>query len=183
MASRVCRGQPSKIIERKNPSTDRKNGRVNDRGDRSQIRSKSRTFSPKRNLDANCEVPSRVSRCDPLPFQQPVMPQWTVQTSSLPKLNMTEFAGEPLEWTEWSRLFKAVIHNAPIDDNAKLSHLKTLLKGKVKAAIAGLGYSGALYHTAWDTLVRDFGRPQAVVNAQMKLIHMYSFIKFTTRRQ
>ena len=96
---------------------------------------------------------------------------------------MTEFAGEPLEWTEWSRLFKAVIHNAPIDDNAKLSHLKTLLKGKAKAAIAGLGYSGALYHTAWDTLARDFGRPQAVVNAQMKLIHMYSFIKFTTRRQ
>ena len=90
---------------------------------------------------------------------------------------MTDFAGDPLEWPEWSSLFNAVIHNAPIDDNAKMSHLKTLVKGKAKVAIAGLGYSGALYHTAWDTLVRNFGRPQTVVNAQMKLIHTYPFIK------
>ena len=171
VASRICRGQPSKVIERKDPSTDRKGGRVSDRGERSHSRSKSRSFSPKRHLNANCEVPNRVSRFDSLPFQQPVPPQWTVQTTSLPKLRMTEVAGDPLEWPEWSSLFNAVIHNAPIDDNAKMSHLKTLLNGKAKAAIAGLGY------TAWDTLVRNFGRPQTVVNAQMKLIHTYPFIK------
>ena len=90
---------------------------------------------------------------------------------------MTEFASDPLEWPEWSSLFNAVTHNAPIDDNAKMSHLKTLVEGKAKVAIAGLGYSGALYHTAWATLVRNFCRPQTVVNAQMKLIHMYPFIK------
>ena len=82
---------------------------------------------------------------------------------------MTENAGE------WSSLFDAVIHNAPIDDSAKMSHLKTSRKGKAKSA--GLGYSVALYHTAWDTLVRNFGRPQTVVNAQRKLIHMYPSIK------
>ena len=177
VASRIFRGQPSKVNERKHPSTDRKGGRVSDRGDRSQSRSKSRTFSPKRHLNANCEVPNRDSRFDSLPFQQPVLPQWTVQTSSLSKLKMTQFAGDPLEWPEWSSLFNAVIHKAPIGDNAKMSHLKTLVKGKAKAAFAGLGYSGALYHTAWDTLVRNFGRPQTVVNAQMKLIHTYPFIK------
>ena len=100
VASRICRGQPSKINERKDPSTNRKGGRVSDRGDRSQSRSESRTFSPKRHLNANCEVPNRVSRFDSLPCQQPVMPQWTLQTSSLPKLKMTEFAGDPLEWPE-----------------------------------------------------------------------------------
>ena len=177
VASRTCRGKPLKVIERKDPSTNRKGGRVSDRGDRSQSRSKSRTFSPKRHLNVNCKVPNRVSQLDSLPFQQPVLPQWTVQASSLPKLKMTEFAGDPLEWPEWSSLFNAVIHNAPIDDNAKMRYLKTLVKGKAKAAIAGLGYSGALYHTAWDTLVRNFGRPQTVVNAQMKLIHTYPFIK------
>ena len=177
VASRNCRGKPSKVIKRKDPSTDRKGGRVSDRVDRSQSRSKSRTFSLKRHLNANCEVPNRVSRFDSLPFQQPVLPQWTVQTSSLPKLKMTKFVGDPLEWPERSSLFNAVIHNAPIDDNAKMSHLKTLLKGKAKAATAGLGYSGALYHTAWYTLVRNFGRPQTVVNAQMKLAHTYPFIK------
>ena len=57
-----------------------------------------------------------------------------------------------------------------------MSHLKTPVKGKTKAAKAGLGYSRAIYHTAWDTLVRNFRRPQNVVNAQMKL-HTDPFIK------
>ena len=87
---------------------------------------------------------------------------------------MTEFAGDPLEWPALSSLFNAVIHNAPIDDNAKMSHMKTLVKGKAKAANAGLGYSVALFHTAWDTLVRNFDRPQTVVNAQMKPFHQVS---------
>ena len=65
VASRMCRGQPSKVNERKVPSNDRKGGRVSDR---SQSRSKSRNFSPKRHLNANCEVPNRVSRFDSLLF-------------------------------------------------------------------------------------------------------------------
>ena len=143
-----------KVFERKDPSTERKGGRISDRGNKIQSCSKSRTIPPKRRLNVNNEVPKRASCVDNSPFQQAVVPQWTVQGSSLPKLKMTNFAGHPLEWPEWSSLFNAVIHNAPIDDNAKMSHLKTLVKGKAKAAIAGLGYSGALYHTAWDTLVR-----------------------------
>ena len=63
-----------------------------------------------------------------------------------------------------------------IDDIAKMKHLKTLVKGKAKAAIAGLGKSGALYHNAWDTLVRNCGRPQVVI-ALMKLIHANPLIK------
>ena len=77
LASRICRGQPSKVIERKDPYTDRKGRRINDRGDRSQNRSKSRTFSPKRHPTANCEVPNGVSRFNSLPFQQPILSQWT----------------------------------------------------------------------------------------------------------
>ena len=105
--------------------------------------------------------------------QQPVQ---IVQTS-LPKLKISEFHGDPLEWPEWSSLFTATIHNAPIDDNAKMSHLKTLVKGKAKAAIAGLGFSGTMYNTAWNALVSHFGRPQTIVNAQMKQIHTSPFIK------
>ena len=70
-----------------------------------------------------------------------------VQTS-LPKLKLSEFYGDPLEWPEWSSLFTATIHNAPIDDNAKMSHLKTLVKGKAKAAVVGLGHSGVMYSAA-----------------------------------
>ena len=108
-----------------------------------------------------------------VPLQQPVH---FVQTS-LPKLKLSEFHGDPLEWPEWSSLFTATIHNAPIDDNAKMSHLKTLVNGKAKAAIAGLGYSGIMYSAAWNALVTNFGRPQTIVNAQMKQIHLSPFIK------
>ena len=100
-----------------------------------------------------------------------------VGSSNMPKLKMTEFAGVPLEWPELFSLFNGVFHNAPIDDNAKMSHLKTLVKGKADAAIAGLGYSRALHHTAWDTFVRNLVRSQTVFNAQMKLIQTYFFIR------
>ena len=108
-----------------------------------------------------------------VPVHQPVQ---FVQTS-LPKLKLSEFHGDPLEWPEWSSLFTATIHNAPIDDNAKMSHLKILVKGKAKAAIAGLGYSRVMYSAAWNVLVTNFGRPQTIVNAQMKQIHLSPFIK------
>ena len=111
-----------------------------------------------------------VSRLNSLPFQQLAPPQWTVQTSSLQKLKNTQFAGDPLEWPDRSWLFNAAFPNAANDANAKTSHSKTPVRGKAKATIAGLGYSGALYHTAWDTLVRNFGRPQTVVIAQMKRV-------------
>ena len=96
---------------------------------------------------------------------------------SIPKLKISQFHGDPLEWPEWSSLFTATIHNAPIDDNAKMGRSKTLVKGKAKAAIAGLGYSGSMYTAAWSALVTNFGRPQTIVNAQTKLIHTSPFIK------
>ena len=96
---------------------------------------------------------------------------------SIPKLKISEPHGDPLEWPKWSNLFTATIHNAPIDDNAEKVHLETLVKGKSKAAIAGLGYSGSMYTAAWNALVTNFGRPQTTVNAQMNLIHTSPYIK------
>ena len=95
----------------------------------------------------------------------------------IPKLKISEYHGDPLEWPEWSSLFTATIHNAPTDDNAKKGHLKTLVKGKAKAAIAGLGYSGSMYTAAWNALKTIVGRPQTIVNAQMKLIHTSPLMK------
>ena len=94
-----------------------------------------------------------------------------VMHMSILKLKISEFHGDALEWPEWSSLFTATIYNAPIDDNSKKGQLKTLVKGEAKAAIAGLGYSGSMYTAAWNALVTNFGRPQTIVNAQMKLIH------------
>ena len=97
--------------------------------------------------------------------------------SSLPKLKLTEFSGDPLEWLEWSQLFQATVHAANIDDSVKMNHLKTMVTGKTKEAIAGLGYTAEMYNVAWNVLVRNFGKPQMVVNAQLKRIYSFPPMK------
>ena len=69
--------------------------------------------------------------------------------SSLPKLKVAEFSGDPLEWPEWSHLFQAIIHAANIDDCVKMNHLKTMATGKAEEAIAGQGYTAEMYNVAW----------------------------------
>ena len=94
--------------------------------------------------------------------------------SSLPKLKLAEFSGDPLEW---SQLFQATVHAANMDDSVKMNHLKTMVTGKAKEAIAGLGYTAEMYNVAWNVLVRNFGKPQIVVNAQLKRIYSFPPMK------
>ena len=88
--------------------------------------------------------------------------------SSLPKRELAEFSGDPLEWPEWSQLFQATVHAANMDESVKMNHLKTMVTGKGKEAIAGLGLTAEMYNVAWNILVRNFGKPQLVVNAKLK---------------
>ena len=97
--------------------------------------------------------------------------------SSLPKLKLAEFSGDPLEWPEWSQLFQATVHAANMDDSVKMNHLKTMVTGKAKEAIAGLGYTAEMYNVAWNVLVRNFGKPQMVVNARLKRIYSFPPMK------
>ena len=97
--------------------------------------------------------------------------------SSLPKLKSAEFSGDPLEWPEWSQLLQATVHAANLDDSVKMNHLKTMVTGKAKEAIAGLGYTAEMCNVAWNVLVRNFGKPQMVVNAQLKGIYSLPLMK------
>ena len=97
--------------------------------------------------------------------------------SSLPKLKLAEFSGDLLEWPEWSQLFQATVHAANIDDSVKMNHLKTMVTGKANEAIAGLKYTAEMYNVAWNVLVRNFGKPQMVVNAQLKRIYSFPPMK------
>ena len=73
-------------------------------------------------------------------------------SSKLPKLKLSSFDGNPLEWPEWSNMFKATVRHRDIPDSEKMSHLKTLLTSKAKSAISGMGYSGEIYDQAWELL-------------------------------
>ena len=62
-------------------------------------------------------------------------------TSSLPKLELNVFAGDPVGWPEGSSVLDAVIHNVLINNITKMNHLITLAKNKTEGASA----DGALY--------------------------------------
>ena len=64
-----------------------------------------------------------------------------------------------------------------MDDSVKMNHLKTMVTGKAKEAIAGLGYTAEMYNVAWNVLVRNFRKPQMVVNAQLKRIYSFPPMK------
>ena len=75
---------------------------------------------------------------------------------SLPKLNLREFDGNPLDRPEWSGMFLATVDSINISKDKKMSHLKTLFVGKAKQAVNGMGCAGAMYDHAWNTLQRKF---------------------------
>ena len=91
-------------------------------------------------------------------------------SSQLPKLKLSSFYGNPLEWLEWSNMFKATVHHRDIPDSEKMSNLKSLLTGKANSAISGMGYSGEFYAQAWELLGRKFGRPYLIVDAHLNIL-------------
>ena len=65
-------------------------------------------------------------------------------------------------------MFEATVHNRDRPDSENMNHLKTLLTGKVKAAVSRMGYSGEFYAQAWELLERKFGRPYLIVDTHIK---------------
>ena len=93
--------------------------------------------------------------------------------SGLPKLKLTEFSGDSMEWPEWSGLFDVVVHQKPIRDSEKMQYLKTSLAGQAKAAISGMGFSLQSYYHACDILCEKNGRSDVTVNAQFRKINTH----------
>ena len=63
----------------------------------------------------------------------------------LPELVLDKISGDPLEWPEWSGQFLSTVDEVAVDDNTKMKYLKTLVTGKAKTTIEGMGYIGAMY--------------------------------------
>ena len=64
------------------------------------------------------------------PCSSKAMRKYIFVQTSLPKLKLSEFHGGPLEWSDWSSLFTATIHNAPTHDNAEMNIWKHSLKAR-----------------------------------------------------
>ena len=143
----------------------------------SAVQTRNRSQSPiknSRNRSAESRNRSTMKHTTPQVIYQPVP---SSGASGLPKLKLTEFSGDPLEWPEWSGFFDVVVHQKPISDTEKMQYLKTSLTGQAKAAISGMGFSSQSYYHAWDILREKYGRSDFIVNAQFKKIHTHSPVR------
>ena len=90
---------------------------------------------------------------------------WTASTETL------------LEWPECSSMFIATVDQRPIPDSEKMSQLKTILTGKARSAISGMGYSGQFYSAAWSILERKFRWPHVIIDAKLESLRKASQVK------
>ena len=74
-------------------------------------------------------------------------------------------------------MFIDTVDQRPIADSEEMNHLKTLLTGKARSAISGMGYSGQFYGAAWGILERKFGRPHVIIDAQLESLQKANKVK------
>ena len=80
-----------------------------------------------------------------------------------PKVKIEPFDGNPMKWSMWFGLFEATIHNQPISDAKKMTHLQTLTTGKANQAISGYSCNSTMYNAALHELRRRYGRPDDII--------------------
>ena len=93
----------------------------------------------------------------------------------LPQPILDNFSGDPLEWLEWSGHFPTTVNQHLAEDGMERICLKSIVTGSAKAAVEGTGYNAGTYRIGEDFL--ETGRPELVVNSQLKRLHSYRFIK------
>ena len=86
---------------------------------------------------------------------------------TLPTLKLREYNGDPLDWPEWRGMFLSTVDRGTVSDYKKMTHLKTLLTGPAKRALAAMSYLGVMYDTARKALERKFGQPHSIIGSQL----------------
>ena len=82
--------------------------------------------------------------------------------SSLPKINLPVFDGDPCHWPNWYGMFKALVHDQKLSKTQKMIYLKVSVKGSAEKAIAGVSFDGTMYEEAIKELKHRFGNPELI---------------------
>ena len=82
--------------------------------------------------------------------------------SSLSKINLSVFHGDPCEWPNWYGMFKALVHDQRLTKTQKMIYLKASVRGSAEKAIAGMFFTGAMYEEAIKELTHRFGNPELI---------------------
>ena len=128
----------------------------------SKLQSRMRSQSPKhnfRNRSMESENQTTKSQATPQVTNQP-----NGDPRGLPKLKLTEFSEDPLEWPEWAEIFNFIVNQNRLSDSEKMQYLKISLTGQSNAAISGLGFSSQAYYQAWDILCKNLADRESLLN-------------------
>ena len=101
----------------------------------------------------------------------------------LPDWNLAMFNGNTLQWHECYGQFKSAIDSQALNDDIKLTYLKTLRVNKAEDAIAEIADCGKMYRDAFKTLERKFGHSQAVVTVHLDKLAKYPSIRMHSSDQ
>ena len=107
-------------------------------------------------------------------------PEWKhviYGSSSLPNLQLKKFDGDPLQWPDWSSMFKSILRDADLSVNGKIQHLQNSVVGRAKSTVEGYGYSGDSYYEALKELEARFGKPSLVVKVTLDRLRKTSRMK------
>ena len=94
-------------------------------------------------------------------FSQSVLSKSAMMTS-LPKLNLPVFDGDPCAWPNWYGMFKALVHDQRLSKTQKMIYLKASVKGTAEKAIAGMFFDGTMYEKVIAKLTQRFGNPTLI---------------------
>ena len=91
---------------------------------------------------------------------------------------LIEFAGDPLEWPEWSEMYQFAEGRFAQSNDEKMSRLKALSTGAARRSADGRGFSGSQYRAALSTLERKFRLPHFIISAELSRIQSYTKFKY-----
>lgn len=78
-------------------------------------------------------------------------------TPRLPKIELIEFNGDPLNWPRFYETFKSLVHeNAELDNVSKMHYLLSKLTQKALSVSAGLLPTAENYPILWNALIEKY---------------------------
>ena len=129
------------------------------------------------------------STIKPLPSRSKKKPELTTTTSSptstptenspgvketkvkLPKLEIGQFDGNPINWRGFWDQFKTSIHDEPnLSEINKFTYLKSYLCQEAADCINGLSLTDGNYRKATEILEERFGNTQILISSYMKVL-------------
>ena len=103
----------------------------------------------------------------------------TLKGSQLPKLKLSVFSGDPLEFQQWLVTFKAVIEDKSTDPAGRMQYLMQFTSGEPRTLISSylLDQSSTGYASALQELIKEFGDPVVLARAYLGKIDTWQTIK------